>query len=48
MATALREPFVIIIDRPFYLWIERPGMSVPICSLYLTEEHWKDPGDLDL
>lgn len=37
-----------IIDQPFYLWIERPGVKVPVFAGYISEENWKDPQNLDL
>ena len=36
------------IDRPFFVWIERPGVSEPIFAGYMDYEHWKDPATLDL
>jgi hypothetical protein len=45
--TSVRNPRPrLFIDRPFFLWIERPGVPVPILYAYFDEEHWKDPGDL--
>lgn len=41
-------PPIIMIDRPFFLWIERPGLSMPLFAAYLSEEVWKDPGNLSL
>jgi len=38
--------YPIIIDKPFFLWIERPGMSSPLMYAYIDEQDWKDPGDL--
>lgn len=32
----------LIIDQPFYLWIERPGVSQPIFAAYLTPEVWRE------
>ena len=34
------------IDRPFFLWIEREGITVPVMYAYLDQEDWKDPGNL--
>ena len=31
----------LLIDRPFYLWIERPGVSQPVFAAYLTPEVWR-------
>lgn len=36
----------LVIDRPFYLWIERSGAKTPVMYAYLDYEYWKDPGDL--
>lgn len=36
----------VVIDRPFYIWIERPGVSEPIFAAYITENFWKNPGSL--
>ncbi len=32
-----------VIDKPFYLWIERPGMSVPLFAGYIDMADWKEP-----
>jgi hypothetical protein len=31
------------INRPFYLWIMRPGMSIPLFAAYIDYEDWKQP-----
>ncbi len=36
----------ILIDRPFFLWIGRPGVSTPLMYAYIDEKDWKNPGDL--
>ena len=36
----------LVIDRPFFCWIERDGVSTPILAAYIDQEDWKDPGDL--
>jgi len=33
-----------VIDRPFLMWAERPGLSLPLFVGYITEEDWKKPG----
>lgn len=43
-----RRMTVMVIDKPFYLWIERPGLSKPIFAAHITPENWKDPKDLKL
>lgn len=30
-----------VIDRPFLMWVERPGLSLPLFVGYITEEDWK-------
>ena len=37
----------LVIDRPFYLWIERPGVTQPVLDAYLAEGDWRDPGRLE-
>ena len=39
-----RRPLVI--DRPFLLWIERPGLSRPLYVAWLDRECWRRPPDL--
>ena len=39
-------PMPYIINRPFLIWIERPGLSHPLFAGYITQEHWRNPGDL--
>lgn len=36
------------IDKPFLLWIERDGLSIPIKYAYYDIENWKDPKSLDM
>ncbi len=43
-----RDENNIVIDKPFYLWIERPGITDPIFAGYITEQHWKEPQDIEL
>ena len=42
--TRRRRPHVI--DRPFLLWIERPGLSQPLFVAWLDQACWKRPADL--
>lgn len=35
-----REPMPVVIDKPFYLWIERPGCPVPILYAYIDTDCW--------
>ena len=34
-----------VIDRPFLMRVERPGLSLPLFVGYITEEDWKNPGN---
>ena len=36
-------PNTLVINKPFYVWIERPGLSHPIFAGYITQEHWREP-----
>lgn len=36
----------MIIDQPFYLWIEKNGISYPIMYAYIDKTDWKDPENL--
>jgi hypothetical protein len=35
----------LVIDGPFFCWIERDGVRAPILAAYIDQEHWADPGD---
>lgn len=43
-----RKEAKIVIDKPFYLWIERPGVTDPIFAGYISQNEWKDPKNLEL
>ena len=45
-ATSARLTTELMIDKPFYLWIERNGVSYPILYAYIDADDWKNPGDL--
>lgn len=48
VATSFRMPRPrLIIDRPFFLWIERSGVPVPVMYAYFDESAWGDPGNLE-
>lgn len=34
---------ILEINQPFYLWIERPGMSMPLFAAYIDYTDWKEP-----
>lgn len=36
----------LLIDGPFLLWFQRPTLSQPLFVGYITEEDWKNPGEL--
>ena len=40
------QPYVI--NRPFLMWIKRPGLSKPLFVAYLNKDVWKDPEGLDM
>jgi hypothetical protein len=40
------EPYII--NRPFLMWITRPGLAKPLFIGYLNKDVWKDPKDLDM
>jgi hypothetical protein len=37
----------LVIDKPFLVWIQRPGISVPLFSGWINTDCWKDPGSLE-
>lgn len=46
LSISLPKP-ILEIDKPFFLWIERPTVVTPVMYAYINEENWKDPGSLD-
>jgi len=36
----------LVIDQPFFCWIEKPDVSIPVFAGYLDTDVWKDPGSL--
>lgn len=36
----------LMIDEPFFLWIAREGLTMPLFAGYLTPDDWKDPKTL--
>lgn len=38
----------LTIDKPFALWVERPGCELPLFCAYLAEDVWSNPGTIDL
>ena len=41
-----QEVSTYVVDEPFLLWIERPGVDVPLFQAWFNEVSWEDPGDL--
>lgn len=45
--TSVRMPLPpFVIDEPFLFWAERPGLGLPYFTAYVSQEAWKDPGDI--
>lgn len=40
------EPYMI--NRPFLMWIKRPGLSKPLFVAYLNKDVWKNPEGLNI
>ncbi len=38
----------VVIDEPFLVWIERPGLKQPLFTGWISEENWKTPKDLSI
>jgi hypothetical protein len=36
----------LVIDAPFLVWFQRPGLTKPLFVGYITEEDWKNPGEI--
>ena len=46
--TSVQPPkSIYTIDKPFLVWIERPGVDAPVFAGYMDYKQWKDPGALD-
>lgn len=48
LMSAVPPPPDYTIDRPFLVWFERRGLSKPIFAAYVTEEDWRNPGDISV
>jgi hypothetical protein len=46
-APCVRPKEPLIVNQPFLLWIERPGMPLPIFAAYLEQKYWSDPGSIE-
>ncbi len=44
MACAEPELPDLVFDRPFLLWVMRPGHEHPLFTAYFAEDSWSDPG----
>lgn len=38
----------MVIDKPFYLWISRPGTCLPYFAARIDKDCWKNPGGLSM
>lgn len=36
-------PPPVVFDRPFILWMQRPGVDAPLCAYYVGLNDWKEP-----
>lgn len=36
----------LVFNRPFLVWISRPGLKLPLVAAYVTPEDWRNPGSL--
>lgn len=41
MRKCMMEEKIITIDKPFYMWIERPNFKYPLFAAYITQNDWK-------
>jgi hypothetical protein len=48
LGAALPETPPYVINRPFLMWIMRPGLSRPLFVAYLNTDVWKDPSGLEM
>lgn len=48
LAAPPRKATPYIINRPFLMWIRRPGFAAPLMVAYLDKDVWKDPEGLDM
>jgi hypothetical protein len=42
LSRSVGNPYIV--NRPFLVWIKRPGIQYPIFTAYVTTEFWKNPG----
>ena len=40
------QPYMI--NRPFLMWVKRPGLAKPLFVAYLNKDVWKDPEGLEM
>jgi serine protease inhibitor len=46
-AAAAIGPPPYVIDRPFILWMEKEGVTMPLFVGVFAEDSWKDPRSLE-
>ena len=46
--TCIRNKSTYSVDKPFLVWIERPGVDAPVFTGYMDYNQWKDPKNLEL
>jgi len=39
-------PRDFVINEPFLMWVQRPGLSAPLFVAHITHEAWRRPEDL--
>jgi hypothetical protein len=44
--TSTSPEAALVIDGPFLVWFQRPGLTKPLFVGYITEEDWKNPGEI--
>ncbi len=48
MRTCFVTPLTeLIVNSPFFMWLERPGMNRPLFAAYLDYDAWSNPGSLE-
>ncbi|NBS41999.1 hypothetical protein EBS80_05085 [bacterium] len=40
------QPQLVTFNRPFVVWMQRPGLDVPLCAYYVDPADWKEPAEL--
>lgn len=47
MGSSMERTQLIVIDKPFILWIERVGLNLPVFAGYFAEDSWKKPQSIE-